>query len=206
MYRTHEHELAGGDGDVAHHAALPELAHRFPRTEKLPGQIDRDDLVPLFQRHIEQRRVTLQPGIADANVERSEMTDRLGEHGLDVFFGADVGLDGKRTASADFDLVRDLFSRFRMGYIVDDNVSAGRAKAESNRFADTGIGAGNQGGLSFKHHWEARGWPLPRSRRSGSRGISYGFSHALLFPVSVCVLHLCSTVLLCPLRLSDGLS
>lgn len=72
-------------------AAL-ELPRRGAGAKELTGQIDTDHGVPLLQRHRIERRIPLQPGVADADVQRTKMGDGIGQHLFDFVFIADIGL------------------------------------------------------------------------------------------------------------------
>ena len=57
------HETSG------HHAAALELADRFARAQELAGQVHADHRVPLRERQSLERRVLLQPGVVDEDVD-----------------------------------------------------------------------------------------------------------------------------------------
>jgi hypothetical protein len=54
-------------------AAPQELACSRLGAEKLAGQIDGKDLVPLFQSHVGKSGIALQAGIVDQNVDRAKL-------------------------------------------------------------------------------------------------------------------------------------
>jgi len=64
----------------AHHAAAQKFPHRGARAQELAGQVDAEHLVPLRQGHFVKRRVALQAGIGDENVDGAEFPYHPREH------------------------------------------------------------------------------------------------------------------------------
>jgi len=54
------------------HTATFEFSNRFTRTQKLAREIHAYDLVPLRQGHLINRRVLLQTGVVDQNIDGAE--------------------------------------------------------------------------------------------------------------------------------------
>ena len=60
--------------------------------KKLTGQVDAEHLIPLLQRHLMKRRVALQAGVADENVDCAELLHHPREHRSDLIFRGNVRL------------------------------------------------------------------------------------------------------------------
>ena len=83
-----------------------------------PGQIDRDDLAPLFEGDFMERLVTLfDAGIIEGAVEPAEPLDGSGDGGGDVLIVRDVGRERDGDAPIGLDQ-RGRFAR-RRGIVVD---------------------------------------------------------------------------------------
>ena len=108
VHRRQADDLAQRARKLRLRAAAPELAHRLARTQKLPGQVDVDDLAPLRQRHVVQRGVLLQPGVVDDDVDAAELGHRALEHDLHLVFVADVGVHRDGLAAGTADVGHDL--------------------------------------------------------------------------------------------------
>ena len=76
----------------------------------------------------------------------------LREHRDDLVFLADVGFDRDRAPPQALDLMRHVLGIGGIGDVVDDHVGARPRESNRNRLADTGIRAGDQGGLSGQRH------------------------------------------------------
>ena len=88
----------------------PELPHRLLRADELPGQVDADHLVPLRERHVGERRVALDPGVRDDDVDAAEALARRVEQ-PDAVFGLAEQLSivlGVAPSAATADLVASL--------------------------------------------------------------------------------------------------
>lgn len=178
MNRAHADHFAGRLGDRRDHAPSFELPRGGAGAQKLAGQIDADHGIPLLERHPVERRIPLQPGIADRDVQGSEMRDRIAEHLLDLVLLADVRLQRDRLAAHALDRVRDLFRGFGIDDIVDDDIRAGMSQSKGDGLADAGIGAGDERGLAGEDRlvWDAR--QSARVRQCGGRWVlGIGFFH-----------------------------
>ena len=151
MHRADADDLAGGAGHLGLHAAALELAHRLARAEELAGQIDGDHLVPLRQRHLFERRVLLQPGVVDEDVDGAELPSHPVEHLPHVVLVGDIAAVGVALAAAA--ALHLLDHRLGVGGpadVVDHHVGAGMTEADGDPLADPGTGAGDERSLSFQ--------------------------------------------------------
>jgi hypothetical protein len=62
------------------------------RTKKLPRQVNIEHRPPLLCCHFEGRRVLLDSGIGDKNIDPTEDVDKLSKHPKHVLFLRNVGL------------------------------------------------------------------------------------------------------------------
>src|SRR3954449_9564445 len=90
MDGAHADEFTSCCRDVLHYTSSLELTNCLSGAEKLAREIDADDFVPLFKRHVMKRRIPLQSGIVHHDVQSSKPTYSAGEHRLDVLLVADV--------------------------------------------------------------------------------------------------------------------
>jgi hypothetical protein len=126
-------------------------ASRAQRAEELAGQIDGNDLVPLRERHFVERRVLLQAGVVDQDVDRAELPTHAIEHLPHVVFVGNVAAVGVAIAAA---AAPDLLDH-RLGIggpadVVDHHVGAGVPEAYRDPLADPGTGAGDERSLSLQ--------------------------------------------------------
>src|SRR3954465_15231566 len=164
VYRAHAQDLARRARDRGDDAAALELAHGFPGAEELAGEVDRDDLVPLRERHLVESRVALQPCIVDEDLPRAERLEGAAEHVRDLGLDGDVGPQRQRAASRAHDLLRH-FDRLVLAVaVVDDDVGAGLAEREGDGLADSRVRAGDERLLAREglilSHWSS---PVPGS-------------------------------------------
>jgi hypothetical protein len=90
MHGAHADDLASGAGDAFDDAAALELAHGFASAKKLSRQVDRNDPVPLVERHLVNRRVLLETGIRDQDVDGAPLLQHPRERRLDLVLLRDV--------------------------------------------------------------------------------------------------------------------
>src|SRR5207302_1379240 len=79
-------DLAGGARDLRPHALSDHRAGRGAGAEEGSGEVHADHRVPLLERHVGDRRVTLEAGVADEDVDAAPRALHLGEHHLHVRF------------------------------------------------------------------------------------------------------------------------
>jgi DNA-binding ferritin-like protein len=96
VHRTHADDLAGRLRHLGDDALPQHRAHRLAAAQELAREVDRQNSVPIRQRHIDKRRVALHARIGDQDVEAAEMIDCLAEHRDDLGFVGNVS----RSASA----------------------------------------------------------------------------------------------------------
>ena len=176
MHGAHADHLAGGNRDLFVDAAPDELARRLALAEKLAGEVDSEHRVPLVERHVEEGRILLQPGVGDRDVQRAEFGDRLLVHRDDLVLFRDVGLDGQRATPKALDLVSDVVGRLGMRHVVDDDVGPGLREAQRDGLADAGVRTGDDRRLAFEHVRIPdlrQGMQIGRCRRIGSLGVGH---------------------------------
>ena len=105
------------------------------------------------QRHVLERRVALQPGIGDDDVERAEGRAGFLEHLGDLRLARHVGAQRHRAAAHRSDQVGDFMGFVLAGDVVDDNGRAGLGQGDRHRPADPRIGAGDQSLLPGQLGW-----------------------------------------------------
>lgn len=115
MDGAHADDLAGRLRDGGNDAAALELPGGGARAKELARQVHPDDGIPLFERHLVERGVPLQAGVADQHVQRAELGDGGGEHPLDVLLLADIGSKRDGAAAHAMDFMRHLLGGFRIG-------------------------------------------------------------------------------------------
>ena len=99
VHRAHADDLANRARHGRDGAAAAEFPDGFARAQELPGEIDRDDRVPLLQGHGRDRRVLLQPGVRDQNIQGPELRPDALEHLGDRALIGDVRLVRERFAA-----------------------------------------------------------------------------------------------------------
>jgi hypothetical protein len=137
MHRAHADDLARRHREGLIDAATLEFARGLPRAQKLAREIDPDYRIPLFQGHVDEGGVALEPRVADDDMKGAQVIDRPCEHRDDLVFPADVGFDRDRTTAQALDLMRDVVGIGGICDIVDDDVGARPRESDCNRFADT---------------------------------------------------------------------
>jgi hypothetical protein len=91
LERTRDQRMRGGDIDH------PPPVLRFHRRQSEPygmkrgRQVERDDRVPLVDREFVDRRDELDARVVDEDVDRTELSDRLAHHRLDLRLLRQVG-------------------------------------------------------------------------------------------------------------------
>ena len=138
--------------DLRPRSAPQELADRSARAEKLACEIDVDHCIPLRERHFVKRRIPLQSGIRDDNVEGAEHSTGLLEHLRDLVLIRHIGAMHDGPAAKPIDLVGDGMRLVIAGNIVDDNGGTRLRHCDRHRLADPGIGAGDERLLAGKRH------------------------------------------------------
>src|SRR5262245_43550673 len=74
---AHADDFAGCTANFFANATTLEFANRLARTEELAGKIHVEDELPIGEGHFVNRRVLLQPGVVDENVNGAEFLDHL---------------------------------------------------------------------------------------------------------------------------------
>jgi hypothetical protein len=115
------------------------------RAQEGSGQVDRDDLLPLLQRHVDELEGLLDPGVVDQQVEPAEGLADLGEAALDVGLDRDVHLDGHRAPAGGLDGSDHRAAVVDLAAVVDGDRGAVGGELEGGPLAYAGGGAGDQG-------------------------------------------------------------
>ena len=123
--RADAENLSGGTGNILLYATALELLNRLAGTEEVPGQIHRDDTVPLVERHVFEPGILLQAGVVHEDVDRAKFVEHPAEHRADVVFLRDVRLVGEDAAAAEASFLDGRRGRRFVGVIVDDDIRAG---------------------------------------------------------------------------------
>src|SRR5579872_6909238 len=144
MHRTHADDLAGRSRHAGDDATPLHRPHRRAATQELAGQVDRDNRVPVGQRHLGKGRVALQPGIGDQDVDATKPLDMGAEHRLDLGLVRDIGPDRDGVAAAPADVRGGCLGLLGPADIIDRHVGPGGAETERDGEADPRIGAGHQ--------------------------------------------------------------
>ena len=178
--------LPRGLGDGGDDATPLELPRRRAGAQKLPGQVDGDDRVPLLERHLVERGIPLQSGIADRDVQRAEFRDGGGIHPLDLVLAAHIGLQRDGAAPHGLDLMRHLVGRLGVRHVVHHDICARPGQAERHRLPDAGVGAGDDSRLSRQHRMIGCVRQAARIRQSrGGRVFGIGGAHPGVRSVTV---------------------
>jgi hypothetical protein len=114
------------------------------RAEKLACEIDVDHCIPLRERHFVKRRIPLQSGIRDDNVEGAEHGTGLLEHLSDLVLVRHISAMHDGSAAQTGDLMSDGMRLVVAGDVVHDDRGASFRHCDRDRLADAGIGAGDQ--------------------------------------------------------------
>ena len=97
------------------------------RAEKHALEVVAEDEVPVFLRHIDDRRLADQAGVVHQDVETAELRVRLGERAGDLVGEADVALDRVGLAAELGDRLDDLLGLVEVE-VEDSHVGALRAQ------------------------------------------------------------------------------
>lgn len=71
VHRGEADDLAGGAGSLRYHTPAQEFLCGLAGGEELPDEVDAEHLFPVFQRHVDERRMPLQIGVIDQDVDAS---------------------------------------------------------------------------------------------------------------------------------------
>src|SRR5262249_49471619 len=148
MYRAHADDLAGAGRHFGTHSPAQELDDCSARTEELTRQIYRNHRVPLRERHLLKRRITLQSGVVDEDVDRPEPLRHRAEHLPDLSFVGHVRAMGVSLDTVLLDGTDYLLSTILACDIIDHDIGAGLTQRDRHCLADTGICPGDQSLLS----------------------------------------------------------
>ncbi len=144
MDGTHTDDLADRDRASGVGRTTYELAHRLARAEELPGQIDANDGIPIVEGHRLDRRIALQAGVGDDDIQGAKDLHHSGEHLDDLVLPAYVGPDRDRAAPHRRDLADHLVGRRLICDKIHRNIRAGPGQAHRHGPSDAGVGAGDQ--------------------------------------------------------------
>src|SRR5262249_3037506 len=148
MHGTHADDLAGAGGHFGTQPPAQEFDDRGARTQELARQIYRNHHIPLRERHLLKRRITLQSGIVYEDVDRPQPLHHRAEHVPDLSFVRHVREMRVSLDAVLLDGTDHLLSTILACDIVDDDIGAGLTKADRHGAADTRICPGDQSLLS----------------------------------------------------------
>ena len=148
MHRTHVNNLACRPRHPFANALTLEDPQRRPRAQKLPGQVDTDDGVPLLQRHVDCRGVLLNARIGQQNVQVPERLQRLLEQTLHVRLFRHIPAQSNRSAPGRLDLGRQRLRGFRLRVVMHYHRRTGRRQRPGTGRANPGTAASDQRHLS----------------------------------------------------------
>ena len=100
------------------HPLALEDAHRGPRAQELPGEVDTNHGVPILKAHIDQIGVFLQAGVGHQNIQVAEGIEGLCEQALDISLLGHIATDGKRPTAVGIDLCGKGLGGGRLGVVV----------------------------------------------------------------------------------------
>ena len=136
MDRTHADDFSGRAGNLPVDPPPLEFPNRFPGAEKLAGEVDIDNLLPLLQGHLLEWGVPLDSGIIHQDIDGSEMVQGRVEHAHYIRFYRHIRLAGNGPGAAALYLAAYGLGRLRVGHIVDQNIGTGVAKGNCHGLAD----------------------------------------------------------------------
>src|ERR1700733_4775983 len=167
MHRAHADDLAERPGHRTR-AAPKKFTDGALRGEELACEVHVHHGIPVGERHVDELRVLLQVGIRDHDIHRAETLDQRVEHGIDIGFVRDVGLDRDGLAACFFYRCRERFSGFAMRVIVDDDARAGIGERLRHAVPYAGTAAGDECDLTFEY-WihSVPGWDAKLAMRAG---------------------------------------
>ena len=119
-----------------------------PRAQKLAGQIDAEDFVPLFQGHVGESGIALQAGIVDENVDRAVLAHGAVEHFLNLVLRRNIGFMRNCIAAGTADFIHHGVRGLVAVNIIHHHISARLAKSDRDALTDAGVGPGNECFLS----------------------------------------------------------
>ena len=116
----------------------------------MAGKIDADDFVPLRECHLIDRRIRLQSGVVDQNVDGTELLADGAEHPGDVVFTRDVGFERHRGMTMAAQLVDHGLRFVLAGDVIDTNIRPGVTERECDGASDPGARPGDNCFLPFE--------------------------------------------------------
>jgi hypothetical protein len=134
--------------DTSGRPPAQELDDGGTRTRKLARNIYRNHRVPLRERHLLKRHITLQSGVVDEDVDRPQPLHHRAEHLPDLSFVGHVRATGVSLDTVLLDGTDHLLGTILACDIIDHNIGAGLTQRDRHGLADTGICPGDQSLLS----------------------------------------------------------
>jgi hypothetical protein len=110
-------------------------------------KVNRDNLLPIGERKIDDRMNYLDAGIAKQDIDRAELADDGCKGRLNRFFAGNIHLDGDRGCFSGLDFASNGF-RSPQIQVSDRNVRTFSGKCFRNRFSDPRRRAGHNGRFS----------------------------------------------------------
>ena len=129
---------------VGTRAPADHLARGLAHAEEGAGEIDLEHGVPLLERHVDQGRVLLEPGVGHQDVDRPPGGDHRPEHRLHLGLARHVGADGQGFHAPRLELPDETLGVLGADHVVDDDVRAGGGERAGDALADPGVGPGHE--------------------------------------------------------------
>jgi hypothetical protein len=144
----------GGDrtvGDDAAGAPFAHPEHGRLRTQERAGEVGIDNLVPAFQRGVEDILAVHDAGVVHQDVDAAELAVERGEHRFHLFFAADVGLKKETLRAGGAQPGQRTFAVGSADNVVHGHGGAARrGERRCDSGADAPGGAGHQRDLTVQ--------------------------------------------------------
>jgi hypothetical protein len=137
VHRANTDDFAGSARDLFSDALAFEVSYRLARAKELAAEVNPYHLVPLFHRHLIERRIPLDTGVIDDDVHLAELLFHSGEHRQDLILLADVGLKDKGAAATALNFCDDIVSLGSISPAVDNHVRSRFPQRNGNRPTDS---------------------------------------------------------------------
>src|SRR5262245_65692619 len=116
-------------------------------------EIGADDLLPIRWLHAHQQTIGGNAGIIDENINFPVPVNDVFHRRFDLIFIGDIEATKLSLTTLGGDRVQRRVSGGLVAAIVDDDIGAGAAERQSNRFADSPARAGDESDLTLESHW-----------------------------------------------------
>ena len=118
--------------------------------EEGASEVHVDRFVPFPSSHAHQKTVFAYAGVIDEDIDAAPLLADLGDHGLDLSFFGNIGLQGEGLATLGGDFVNELLGGSFAGVVVDGDFDAFGGEAEGDGASNAPGGASDEGYVAFK--------------------------------------------------------